>query len=35
MQEILQTVIWIIAIVFAVTVAEMIRELHVHSGQRI
>ena len=28
MQEILQTVIWIIAIVFAVTVAEMIRELH-------
>ena len=28
MQEILQSVIWIIAIVFAVTVAEMIRELH-------
>lgn len=28
MQEILQTVIWMIAIVFAVTVAEMIRELH-------
>lgn len=28
MQEILQTVIWIIAIIFAVTVAEMIRELH-------